>query len=51
MALISCKECNNQISDTVVNCPHCGFIYRKQLLPWKTVMMASKCVAKLGDII
>ncbi len=25
MALISCPECNEQISDKAVSCPHCGF--------------------------
>lgn len=24
MALISCPECNKQISDKAVSCPHCG---------------------------
>lgn len=25
MALISCPECNKQISDKAVSCPHCGY--------------------------
>jgi hypothetical protein len=25
MALISCPECKQQISDTAPTCPHCGF--------------------------
>lgn len=25
MALIKCKECNKEISDKAVSCPHCGF--------------------------
>ena len=25
MALINCPECNKEISDTVENCPHCGY--------------------------
>ena len=25
MALIACKECNKQISDTAPACPHCGY--------------------------
>lgn len=25
MALIKCPECNHEISDTVKNCPHCGY--------------------------
>ena len=24
MALIACRECNNQVSDTATSCPHCG---------------------------
>lgn len=24
MALINCKECGKQMSDTAVSCPHCG---------------------------
>jgi hypothetical protein len=25
MAIISCPECSNQVSDKATNCPHCGF--------------------------
>lgn len=25
MALIKCPECKKQISETVENCPHCGY--------------------------
>lgn len=25
MALINCPECKQQISETAINCPHCGF--------------------------
>jgi len=25
MALISCPECNRDVSDSAVSCPHCGF--------------------------
>lgn len=31
MALITCKECNNQISDKATSCPHCGFVQRSEL--------------------
>ncbi|MBL4831619.1 MAG: zinc ribbon domain-containing protein [Aliivibrio sp.] len=24
MALVACKECNKEISDTALTCPHCG---------------------------
>jgi hypothetical protein len=29
MSLMTCSECNKQISDTVVACPHCGFVRDK----------------------
>lgn len=25
MALVKCKECGNEISDSALFCPHCGF--------------------------
>ena len=25
MALIKCKECNKEVSDTAKTCPHCGY--------------------------
>ena len=32
MALITCKECSNQISDTVKQCPQCGAKVKKSTL-------------------
>lgn len=29
MALIKCKECGKEISDSVNSCPHCGYVYKK----------------------
>jgi hypothetical protein len=29
MALIKCPECAKEISDTVSNCPHCGYAIKK----------------------
>ena len=29
MALITCPECGNRISNTAPNCPHCGWTARK----------------------
>ena len=29
MALIYCKECGKEISDTVTSCPHCGYLNNK----------------------
>ncbi len=31
MSLIECPECNNQISDKAVICPHCGYTTGKFL--------------------
>lgn len=28
MALIKCKNCGNDISDSALSCPHCGFEYK-----------------------
>ena len=25
MALIECPECNKEVSDRAISCPHCGF--------------------------
>ena len=30
MALIKCKECGKEISDSAKRCPHCGFVYKKE---------------------
>ncbi len=32
MALIKCPECENEISDNAVQCPHCGFSMKKKNL-------------------
>ncbi|HWN97599.1 MAG TPA: ribosomal protein L7/L12 [Methylomirabilota bacterium] len=29
MALVSCPECRQQVSDQAVACPHCGFPFQK----------------------
>lgn len=29
MALITCPECGQQVSDTAKSCPHCGYVYKK----------------------
>ena len=31
MALVKCKECGNEISDTIKKCPHCGYKEKKPL--------------------
>lgn len=30
MALVKCKECGKEISDSAKSCPECGFIYKKE---------------------
>lgn len=30
MALIKCPECNKEISDSLDQCPHCGFVLKKK---------------------
>jgi hypothetical protein len=30
MALINCPECNNEVSDSAVTCPRCGYDLRRQ---------------------
>lgn len=30
MALIKCKECGKEISDSVKSCPHCGYVYKEE---------------------
>ena len=45
MALIKCKECGKEISDTVDACPHCGYKYKK------TNEMTTKKVVKIIIIV
>ncbi len=39
MALIKCKECGKEISDSVNSCPHCGYVYKeaKQMTTKKVI--------------
>ena len=39
MALINCPECNHEMSDSVSNCPHCGYVYKKSKKGGKVVAM------------
>lgn len=32
MALMKCPECGREISDTAIQCPHCGKMFGKQYL-------------------
>ncbi len=36
MALIDCKECGNQLSDTAASCPKCGAVVPKTIGPEET---------------
>lgn len=45
MALISCTDCNNQISDTAKICPYCGFDIKKE----KKQKNRKKFVKKIND--
>lgn len=31
MALVNCKECNKEISDSAKQCPHCGYKKRNKV--------------------
>lgn len=33
MALVTCPECNQSLSDTAQSCPHCGFVQKTQIQP------------------
>jgi hypothetical protein len=41
MALINCKECNKEISDSVKSCPHCGFKLKKSISKGKLIVVIS----------
>ena len=39
MALIKCKECKKEISDTAKQCPHCGYKKKKVRLFWPIIII------------
>jgi hypothetical protein len=39
MALISCKECKNQVSDEAKTCPNCGASVPKPMSRWKWLIL------------
>ena len=39
MALIKCKECKKEISDTAKQCPHCGYKKKKVKLFWPIIII------------
>jgi hypothetical protein len=48
MALINCKECGKEISDTARSCPYCGFHGRQKKLSLKEDMFQITVVSILG---
>ncbi|WP_440654605.1 zinc ribbon domain-containing protein [Candidatus Pelagibacter sp. HIMB1506] len=38
MALVKCKECNKQISDSAEKCPNCGFKKKQWSIGWKSTL-------------
>lgn len=53
MALINCPECNKEISDKVINCPHCGYplVSEAQLKKNSATNLAEKVIKKKKAII
>lgn len=39
MALIKCPGCGKEISDTVVQCPHCGYKMKKHVTLYKYILL------------
>ena len=39
MALVNCKECNKEISDSAKQCPHCGYKKKKQSWFWPLMIV------------
>lgn len=50
MALINCKECGKEMSDTVKKCPHCGFV-NKDLKKEKNLFKENKKLLIIVGII
>ena len=48
MALIKCKECGKEISDSAKSCPECGFVYKKEHSTLKTIII---CIGTLFVIV
>lgn len=46
MAIISCKECGGQVSDTAATCPHCGAAVAKPVAQIVTIEKKSGGVWK-----
>ena len=48
MALIKCPECGKEVSDTVKECPNCGFKLKKDFiqLPFAAILYCTECARK-----
>jgi len=50
MALINCKECQKQISETAVGCPHCGAPMKAQRPPMVRPIFVALLFILIGSI-
>ena len=49
MALISCPECNREISDTVRKCPNCGYKIKNHRSPKNKIIEKYDLVRFMGQ--
>lgn len=50
MGLINCPECNKEISDNAISCPHCGFSLKKPQ-PKRPIVLSKKILLIVISII
>lgn len=50
MALITCPECGQQVSDTAKACPHCGYVLKKTIDVAAGAQMATEAVSAIRDV-
>lgn len=50
MALIKCKECGKEISNTIKKCPHCGYINKEVKKQNQEVIRSSSNISRTGAI-
>lgn len=51
MALIKCKECGKEMSDTVKKCPHCGYVNKELKKEKNFIQKNKKLIIIIGIII
>lgn len=52
MALIKCPECEKEISDTVKNCPNCGYKFKKKINKIAIIILiVVLCISIFGGIV